>query len=69
MSLLLDLIHKLVDLEPVSITNLTLNDSCLKKGSEVAIHCNIRGFPHPMIQFLLNEVVITPGVGQFENFI
>ena len=52
----------------MSVTNLTLTESCLIDGSTVSIHCGVKGFPRPIIEFLKNDIVITPGQGQFENF-
>ena len=53
--------------EPVSITGLSLNETCLKEGSSISIRCNIRGFPRPTIEFHKNGDKITPEVGIFLN--
>ena len=54
---------------PVSVTGLTLSLPCLKEGQYVTLRCNITGFPRPEIQFYFNDVPITPGMGDFANFI
>ena len=56
-------------LVPVSVIGLSLNETCLKEGSNVSIRCNIRGFPRPRIKFRKNDVEITPEVGMFENIL
>ena len=33
----------------------------------MALRCNVRGFPRPMIEFQLNGTTIKLGVGGFEN--
>ena len=53
----------------MSITSLILNETCLKEGSTVALRCNVLGFPRPMIQFRVNDTLITPKEGDFENFV
>ena len=55
-------------LEPISVTGLTLNETCLKEGATVALRCNIQGFPRPEIQFRLNDEIITQKEGDFETF-
>ena len=56
-------------LEPISIIGLSLNDTCLKEGSSIAIRCNIRGFPRPSIEFQQNGIEITPEEGMFKNIL
>ena len=46
-----------------------LNEECLKEGSDVFLHCSIRGFPRPDIEFQLNGVTIIPGNGNFKNYV
>ena len=55
-------------LAPVSIIDLTLNETCLKEGSNAAIRCNIQGFPRPIIQFQLDDETVVPGIAEFENY-
>ena len=53
-------------IEPISVTNLTLNDTCLRNSTTVALRCNVQGFPRPtMIQFLLNDTPLAPEVGKY----
>ena len=54
---------------PISAIGLSLNESCLKEGSSVSIRCNVRGFPHPRIDFHKNNIEITPEAGMFENIL
>lgn len=56
-------------LAPVSIIDLTLNETCLKEGSNAAICCNIQGFPRPTIQFQLDDQTVIPGATEFENYV
>ena len=48
---------------------LSLNDTCLKEGSNVFLRCYVRGFPRLSVEFRLNGITITPGSGAFENFV
>ena len=58
-------------IEPISVIGLSLNETCLKEGSNVSIRCNVIGFPRPRIEFRKNDIEITPGpeVGTFENIL
>ena len=58
-----------LDSEPYSVTGLSLNDTCLKEGSMVSLQCEARGFPRPSVEFQLNGIPITPGIGTFQNFV
>ena len=60
-------IHQLS--EPVSVIGLSLNDTCLKEGSNVSVRCEVKGFPRPSVEFQLNGIPIIPGRGAFQNFV
>ena len=51
------------------MTGLTLSLPCLKEGQDPTLRCNITGFPRPDIEFRFNDLPITPGMGDFANFI
>ena len=48
---------------------LSLNDTCLKEGSDASLRCNVQGFPRPTVQFQLNGVTVIPGSGIFDNYV
>ena len=48
---------------------LSLNDTCLKEGSNISFRCEIKGFPRPSVEFQLNGIPIIPGKGEFQNFV
>ena len=52
-----------------SVVGLSLNETCLEEGTTVSLRCNIRGFPHPSIEFQQNGIEVTPGEGEFENIV
>ena len=58
-----------LDSEPYSVIGLSLNDTCLKEGSMVSLRCEVQGFPRPSVEFQLNGIPITPGIGTFQNFV
>ena len=60
-------IHQLS--EPVSAIGLSLNDTCLKEGSNVSVRCEVKGFPRSSVEFQLNSIPIIPGRGAFQNFV
>lgn len=64
---ILVIINITIQLEPVLVIGLSLNETCLKEGSTVSLRCEIRGFPRPSIEFRQNDKGITPGSGLFEN--
>ena len=35
----------------------------------MSLRCHIRGFPRPTIRFEVNGTAITPGEGNYENFV
>ena len=49
------------------ITYLSLNETCLKEGSTVSLHCNTRGFPRPRIEFQQDGIEIIPGAEWYSN--
>ena len=55
--------------ELTSITSLSLNETCLKQGSNVALRCNIQGFPRPRITFKLDNEIIIPGTRNFGEYV
>ena len=52
----------------MSILSLKLSEACLTHGTNVSLRCHTDGFPRPSIQFLQDDVTVTPGEGIFENF-
>ena len=53
----------------VLVTGLSLSKSCLVEGKNISIHCTVQGFPRPSIIFMVNDTIVTPGDGIFENYI
>ena len=56
-------------IEPVYILGLSLNETCLKEGSDISIRCNIKGFPRPNIEFRKNDAEIASEEGLFQNIL
>lgn len=54
-------------IEPVSIIRLSLNETCLKEGSTVSLHCDTRGFPRPRIEFRQDGIEIITGAEPHSN--
>ena len=53
----------------MSITSLSLNETCLKEGSAASLRCNVRGFPRPRIEFQQDGIEIIPGAELHNNIL